>query len=249
MIRIDEIYQNTFKAWLKQNKVGTRILLCDPFGRSDPDSIISYDDQSILQQNYVFFFDQEPIDLKRHKATIERAQDINYLYLLRKGVSYKTKQVLPGCIVTSEKDSEIIAQICDQYNIPSAYYFFHGWAALDWYRGYNQTFLISSPGERVINKTFIMPNRIIAGQRQHRLLMLYHIFKSNLKDNWISCPAICPAENIDINTAVQSLSETYPDICDIFSRKIFLMQFPGEIDHSMHSCWLSLFDESGECLF
>ena len=248
MIRIDEIYQNTFWPWLKQNKVGTRILLCDPFGRSDPDSIISYGDLSKLKQNYVFFFDQEPIDLKRHEATIERAQDINYLYLLKKGVPYKTEQVLHGCIVTSEKDSETVTQICNQYNMQSAYYFFHGWAALDWYRGYNQTFLMSPPEERVINKTFIMPNRIIAGQRQHRLLMLYHIFKSNLKDNWISCPAICPAENIDINTAVQLLSNIYPDICDIFSRQTFPMQFPGETNHPMHSCWLSLFDESTECL-
>jgi len=244
MIRIDEIYQNTLWPWLKQNKAGTRMFLCDPFGRSDPDSIISYGDLSIRQKNYVFFFDQEPINLKRHAGTIQRAQDINYLHRFAR----KTEQLLPGCIVTSEKDSETVSQICDQYNIPSAYYFFHGWAALDWYRGYNQTFLMSSPPERIINKTFIMPNRIIAGQRQHRLLMLYHIFKNNLKDNWISCPAICPSENIDINTAVQSLSETYPDICDIFSQQIFPMQFPGETDHPMHSCWLSLFDESAECL-
>ena len=248
MIRIDEIYQNTFWSWLKKNKVGTRIFLCDPFGRSDPDSIISYDDQSILQQNYVFFFDQEPIDLNRHATTMLRIQDINHLCLSKNGLPYKTEQVLPGCIVTSEKNSETVAQICDQYNIPSAYYFFHGWAALDWYRGYNQTFLMSSPQERVINKTFIMPNRIIAGQRQHRLLMLYHIFKNNLKDNWISCPAICPAENIDITTAVKSLSNIYPDICDVFSLQTFPMQFPGETDHPMHSCWLSLFDESAECL-
>ena len=248
MIRIDEIYQNTFWPWFKQNKIGTRIFLCDPFGRSDPDSIISYDDQSIQQQNYVFFFDQEPIDSNRHATTMVRIQDINHLCLSKNGLPYKTEQVLPGCIVTSEKDSETIAQICDQYNIPSAYYFFHGWAALDWYRGYNQTFLMSSPQERVINKTFIMPNRIIAGQRQHRLLMLYHSFMNNLKDNWISCPAICPAENIDINTAVRSLSRTYPDIGDVFFRQTFPMQFPGETNHPMHSCWLSLFDESAECL-
>ena len=248
MIRIDEIYQNTFWYWFKQNKIGTRIFLCDPFGRSDPDSIISYDDLSILQQNYVFFFDQEPIDLLRHAATIQHVQDINHLSIAKNGVPYKTEQVLPGCIVTSEKDSETVAQICDQYNIQSAYYFFHGWAALDWYRGYNQTFLISSPEERVINKTFIMPNRIIAGQRRHRLLMLYHIFKNNLKDNWISCPVICPSENIDINTTAQSLSNIYPDIGDVFSRQTFPMQFPGEIDHPMHSCWLSLYDESAECL-
>jgi len=248
MIRIDEIYQNTFWPWFKHNKIGTRIFLCDPFGRSDPDSIISYDDLSILQQNYVFFFDQEPIDLFRHAATIQRAQDINYLYLPKNGIPCKTEQVLPGCIVTSEKDSETIAQICDQYHIHSAYYFFHGWAALDWYRGYHRTFLMSSPRERVINKTFIMPNRIIARQRRHRLLMLYHIFKNNLKDNWISCPAICPVENIDINTVVQSVSDTYPDLCDVFSQQTFPMQFPGETDHPMHSCWLSLFDESAECL-
>ena len=244
MIRIDEIYQNTFWPWFKQNKIGTRIFLCNPFGRSDPDSIISYGDLSIVQKDYVFFFDQEPINLNRHAGTIQRAQDINYLHRFAR----KTEQMLPGCIVTSEKDSETVVQICNRYNIPSAYYFFHGWAALDWYRGYHRTFLISSPEERVINKTFIMPNRIIAGQRQHRLLMLYHIFKNNLKDIWVSCPAICPAENIDITAAVQSLSNIYPDIGDVFSKQIFPMQFPGETDHPMHSCWLSLFDESTECL-
>jgi len=117
MIRIDEIYQNTFWPWLKQNKAGTRMFLCDPFGRSDPDSIISYGDLSIRQKNYVFFFDQEPINLKRHAGTIQRAQDINYLHRFAR----KTEQLLPGCIVTSEKDSETVSQICDQYNIASAF--------------------------------------------------------------------------------------------------------------------------------
>ena len=76
---------------------------------------------------------------------------------------------------------------------------------------------MTAPEQRNITKTFIMPNRIIAGERQHRLLMLYHIFKNNIKNNWISCPATCPAENISVIDAVATLSKQYPDIVSVFA--------------------------------
>jgi hypothetical protein len=153
-----------------------------------------------------------------------------------------------GYLVTSERDSDSVDQVCAQYHWTPLYYFFHGWAALDWYRGYNQTFLISPPAQRTITRTFLAPNRIVAGERKHRLEMLYHIFKNNMLDNHISCPAVCPAENISILDAVKSLTSTYPDIESVFVQQELPINFAGETDHPMHSCWLSLFDESAESL-
>jgi hypothetical protein len=155
---------------------------------------------------------------------------------------------LSGAICTSEKNSESVTAICKKFNWDSYYYFFHGWAALDWYRGYNRTFLIQPWAGRKISKTFLAPNRIVAGERQHRLEVLYHIFKNNMSHNHVSCPAICPVENISVQDAIKSLTSKYPDIESVFAAQSLPINFAGETDHPMHSCWLSLFDESAESL-
>ena len=240
MIRIDEIYNNTFWPWLRQHCSGVRLLTCDPFGRSDPDSVIGYGREDVHEHNYIFFFDQEPIHLNIHTATFERVRANN--------ADLQFKHPPIGAICTSERDSDNVDALCNKYGWKSYYYFFHGWAALDWYRGYDKTFLITPPIDRTITKTFIAPNRIIAGERQHRLEVLYHIFKNQLMDNHISCPATCPAENISILDAVQPLATKYPDIEFVFAQQTLPINFGGEIDHPMHSCWLSLFDESAESL-
>ena len=302
MIRIDEIYNNTFWRWIHKNRPGVRIFYCDPFGRSDPDSIVGHGRENSIETNYVFFFDQEPLDLTIHKPTFDKILRNNLdivfssIYTPGNGLlndptivwhnkdkdimlvhKEKTKQagnvwelgkffedhndVLDnfkrlnkekflnhGHIVTSERDSIAVDKLCKEYGWTSHYYFFHGWAALDWYRGYNKSYLITPPNERHITKTFIAPNRIIAGHRQHRLLMLYYIFKNNLMNNWISCPAVCPAENISVLDAVRPMADRYLDIESVFAAQHLPMNFPGETGHPMHSCWLSLFDESAECL-
>jgi hypothetical protein len=153
-----------------------------------------------------------------------------------------------GYLLTSEHNSENVEYVCKRWNWRPAYYFFHGWAALDWYRGYDKTFLIQPIKERTITQTFIAPNRIIAGERQHRLEMLYHIFKNDMTHNHISCPDTCPVENISIHEAVKPWAAKYSDIESVFAAQTFPINFAGETDHPMHSCWLSLFDESAESL-
>ena len=69
-----------------------------------------------------------------------------------------------------------------------------------------------------------------------------------MTDNHISCPKICPAENISIMDAIQPLKSQYPDIETVFAQQSLPMNFEGETDHPMHSCWLSLFDQSAESL-
>jgi hypothetical protein len=252
MIRIDEIYTNTICAWIKKHKPHLRIFYCDPFGRSDPESVISANRYKKLNTNYVFFFDQEPIHLDLHIPTFDKLSkwsnsDLYNSIQQTKNYNSTTSTHL-GYLVTSEKNSDNVDIICKKYGWKSYYYFFHGWAALDWYRGYNKTYLISNTKERTITKTFIMPNRIVAGKRQHRLIMLYYIFKNKLFNNWISCPSICPAENINVLDEVSKLINQYPDIVDIFKQQQLPIDFPNESGHPMKSCWLDLFDESSNCL-
>ena len=240
MIRIDEIYNNTFWPWFQQNRPGYRVFHCDPFGRSDPDSVISYGSDTTHEHNYIFIYDQEPIHLSIHTPTFERVRANN--------ADLQDKRAPIGAICTSERDSDNIDALCARYGWKSYYYFFHGWAALDWYRGYDKTFLIKSIQERTITRTFIAPNRIVAGERRHRLEMLYHIFKNGMTHNHISCPDTCPAENISIHEAVKPLAAKYPDIESVFAAQTLPINFANETDHPMHSCWLSLFDESAESL-
>jgi hypothetical protein len=259
MIRIDEIYNNTFWPWIRQHRPGFREFFCEPFGRSDPESVMNYGRDDAYEHNYIFFFDQEPIHLEIHTDTFKTVQKLNAdihegFYFDR--VNQKNLGVIPptlrprppGYIVTSERDSENVEQVCKRFGWTPLYYFFHGWAALDWYRGYDRTFLMPAPDQRTITKTFIAPNRIVAGKRQHRLEVLYHIFKNRMLDNHISCPQVCPAENVSIYDAIQPLQSRYPDIESVFAQTPLPMQFAGETDHPMHSCWLSLFDQSAESL-
>jgi hypothetical protein len=248
MIRIDEIYNNTFRPWLSKNRPGFRFLVCDPFGRSDPDSIICYGDDKVHEHNYIFCFDQEPIHLNIHIPTFTKAHlwgaDITH----DNGPPPMAATKLAGYLMTSERDSENVAKVCEQFGWKPLYYFFHGWAALDWYRGYDKTFLIKPIDQRQITRTFVAPNRIIAGERQHRLEVLYHIFRNGMLDNHISCPKTCPAENISIVDAVKPLITKYPDIESVFANAPLPLNFAGETNHPMHSCWLSLFDQCAESL-
>ena len=263
MIRIDEIYNNTFWPWIQKHHPGVRLWWCEPFGRTDPDSLVNYGSDDIREHNYTLLWDQEPIHLNVHLPTFDSLQEKNYdlfldwrneqntlvkLHRISNWEPWVVKNKRFGSIITSERDSDTVDEICKKYNWKSYYYFFHGWAALDWYRGYDKTFLIQPWTKRTINKTFLAPNRIVAGERQHRLEMLYWIFKMGMTNNHISCPETCPAENISIHDAIQPLKDRYSDIETVFTNQSLPMNFEGETDHPMHSCWLSLFDQSAESL-
>jgi len=213
------------------------MFFCDPPGRTDIDSLFNFGHNNV-EHNYILFHDQEPIHLDIHQpmfdAVVDRNRDIH--------------NVVQAGIVTSEYNSEFVEQVCSQFNWQHYYYFYHGWAALDWYRGYNQTWLVLPPEQRTITRSFISPNRIVGGKRDHRVLLLYHLFRNQVKNAWISCPRVCPAENITIDDIAAKFNARYPDISTVFEQAPIPMNFPGETDHPMHSCWLSLFDECAESL-
>lgn len=241
MIRIDEIYENIFLPWVRKNLPHTGIVYHDPFGRSDPDSLCNNNSFDDVEKSFIYFFDQEPVILDLHQATFDRVDQNN----IAKFEPWIRKI---GAIVVSETESDNIDYICKQRDLRPFYYFFHGWAALDWYRGYDRTFLITPWTERKIQKTFFSANRIIGGLRQHRVLMLYHFAQLGLMSNWISASAVCPVENMCINDIAAHYQDRYPDIVDVISQLNLPRLFPGEDTPRMSSCWLDQFDLCAESL-
>jgi hypothetical protein len=242
MIRIDEIYENTFLPWVKKNLPTTALYYHDPFGCSDPDSLLCRSFISACEEkNFIYCFDQEPLIIDYHRATFDSLDQRNM-------ISPSRNIRKSGIIIVSETASDNMDYICKQRNLQPFYYFFHGWAALDWYRGYNRTFLIKPWTERKITKTFFSANRIIGGLRQHRVLMLYHFAKLDLMHNWISASAVCPVENISIGKIAAHYQDQYPDIVDVVDQLDLPILFPGEDTPRMSSCWLDQFDPCAESL-
>ena len=235
MIRIDEIYNNTFWPFIKQNIPLTRMFYCDPPGASQPENIISFGTQ-YTDLNYIFFHDQEPIHLDIHKDLFVDIERRNEDCCALNGPEHTG-------LVTSEYNSDIASRVCSVFGWKHYYYFFHGWAALDWYRGYNNSFLMPRPQDRKISRSFISANRIIGGKRDHRVLLMYHLLKSNVSQSLMSFPRTCPVEQLPVVEIAKKFSATYPDIVDVFAQTNLPYDFPGESGHPMHSCWLSLFDE------
>jgi hypothetical protein len=234
MIRIDELYYNIIVPRV-QAKVSHGAHWFDPFGSVKFEDLCNVPPiNDIPTAVRYLFWDQEPL----HQTLVDQTLN-KFVDMFKQGQRH---------IVTSEYCSINVDYVQNTYGFQHHYYFFHGWAALDWFRGYHRSFLIKPTAQRTITKTFIAPNRIIAGQRQHRLLMLYHMFKNNLHHNWISCPETCPDENVSVYDAVSQLKHIYPDIESVFAKTNFPRCFPGESDSPMHSYRLSLFDESAESL-
>jgi len=213
------------------------MFFCDPPGDSRPEALLNFGADTCELQ-YIFFHDQEPIHLDIHRALFEdvvkRNSDLRHGQGARRSV-----------IVTSEQDSDYVKQACDIYGWQDFYYFFHGWAALDWYRGYDRTFLMPEPQQRKITRSFISANRIIGGRRDHRIMLMYHLLQSQIKNAWISFPRVCPAEQ----KHVRDLSAKFGlDVQEVFANADLPLCFPDETDHPMHSCWLSLFAENASSL-
>jgi hypothetical protein len=237
MIRIDEIYNNTFWPWIEKHWKGTRTFFCDPPGHTNVENVLNFGFDDIPETQYIFFHDQEPVHLDAYKPLfddiVRRTLDI-----------YIPPQ---GHVVVSER-GEYVEQLEKTYNWRSHYYFYHGWACQDWFRGYDKTFLFNRARDRTPTKTFMSPNRIVGGMRDHRVLFLYNVFKQGLDHNHISAPRICQYEGVDIASIAQKYTNVYQDITDVFDQADLPRTFAGEETQQMTSCWLGNFAEVEDSL-
>jgi len=232
MIRIDEMYPTLFWPWMQQHLPQHRLYFCDPPGYTEIENLINfgYDDRE--ETGYIFMHDQEPLQLHKH------------MYLWSEVIS-RTSNIPHhrGAMIVSER-GEHTKQVQDIYGWQTFYYFFHGWAALDWYRGYDRNLLLTPAHQRAMpTRTFMSPNRIIGGQRDHRVLWLYHIARANLSHNHISAPRVCPYESVDIISVAQRFQERYPDILEVLTEMSLPRCFQGESQQLMTSSTLGNFAE------
>jgi hypothetical protein len=191
MIRIDEIYDNVFLPIIEAKSYRSMLWFA-PFGRTDADALKVF--PRIKKHDNIFiFWDQEPFLPEIHSDTIKH---INESFIFHQSRA-PTKRLVKKCnaiFITSEKNSQNIDKLYDDYGYKANYYFFHGWAALDWFRGYDRTFLINDYKNRDITNTFICPNRIVSGLRKHRLSLVQSMaYKNLVTTNRISFPEICPS--------------------------------------------------------
>jgi hypothetical protein len=188
MIRIDEIYDNVFSP-VVLSKPFQSMHYFNPFGRTDANALQVT--PLITKRNKAFLlWDQEPFFPDVHTSTID------WFY---KTFINKSESDVNVTFVTSEKNSKNVNDLIANYELKSNYYFFHGWVALEWFRGYDRTFLTSPYNDRIITNTFMCPNRIVSGKREHRVNLFKELVKNNLVgDNKISFPARCPYSKDEI---------------------------------------------------
>ena len=181
MIRIDEIYDNVMLPLIKQIP-NTTLHWFDPFGSTNFKDLVSKPAIN-GDPTYVIMWDQEPLYRYSFQELITQLKPPKWKYSNK------------GILITSEYNSEDVTWATDTYGLESGYYFFHAWAALDWYRGYDRTSIAQKFSERKPYNTFLCPNNIIGGERKHRIEMLQQFVGRNLLDrNLISFPDTCPYE-------------------------------------------------------
>lgn len=247
------------------------MFFCDPPGNTSAQSLLNYGRDDVTEKGFVFCHDQEPVDAELYKDLFDnvvlksadivcnnnvalslrtfRGRNLAELDLadLAQLQQHKNFRSSDSHIVVSEIGANV-QQLENLYGWKPHYYFFHGWACLDWFRGYDKTFLLPRARDRNPTKTFISPNRIIGGHRDHRILFLYHVFKHQLGDNYISAPKICVYENQPMVTLAEKYCNKYSDITQVLSTVSLPKLFSGETTQQMTSCWLTNFKEAQDSL-
>jgi hypothetical protein len=203
MLQIDHIYEFFFQTLFNDFNV----YHC-PQGVIETGSV-SVKNLSIFTPNYlpnkkIFFYDQEPLlnEVTDRYLDIFDAQDQlgldqllklndeNQLpYECTQLPNYITEQFVntPDTFYTKKvlctsEHSELKQQYLKKYNCLDLYYFFHGFAALDWYRGY-YALNYNKPIVKEYKYDFISFNRIINNDRSYRIYFVSLLKEQGLLDH------------------------------------------------------------------
>lgn len=150
--------------------------------------------------NKILFYDQEPlldhvtdryIEIFNFPEgySIEQLLELNSKKQIPYGIGEASATVIEYCqkdpdkiyaknkvLATSEK-----SEWANKYNYTPLYYFFHGFAALDWYRGYHALNYSKNPNKNYAYD-FISFNRIILGDRSYRIYWVSKLAELGLLD-------------------------------------------------------------------
>lgn len=186
MYNLDNHYENIYR-YLHTIITDPRLLYLYPFGSTQPENIeIMRDDSFADRQTNLgnnrrgpmfIFYDQEPLNFVYNKPFFD--------YIVNNTMG-------PWILINTERNSEEKLKICEHYGFAHLDYFFHIFAAEDWYRGHE--FLpITKPADRTLTKTYITFNRLTSNERIYRGLFVNELYKNNLlADGHVSFSHNCP---------------------------------------------------------
>lgn len=114
---------------------------------------------------HIFFWDQEPFKQELFDDAVRRENDL-FLYYKAKAIAYSDV-----CATTVSDDNW--------------YYFFHGFAALDWYRDVQY---FDNLKNKKFTKVFITLNRLVTQDRSYRLWLVAALLERDLdQQGLVSC--------------------------------------------------------------
>ena len=195
----------------------------------------------------ILCYDQEPLLYNYNKE----------LFSHIKRITPKYWQTNPSLILlNTEKDSDDLDKLTAEFNYVSCYYFFHIFAAQDWFREYYYNKMITKPSTRKLSKKFITMNRLTSDARVYRTLLVNELIRHDtVFQGHISYSRDCPiggdyqtqlmqnAERFKIpeylvNETIQNISNTshkfridYEDEIYIPNRS-FSIDFPNKFTES-----------------
>lgn len=138
-------------------------------------NLLSYNGQNKHSHLHCYFFDQEPF------------YDFTFDIFDYHRLDWKFRQ-LPNQIniIANSEKSTLLDKFIRSNNMYSWYYFFHGFAALDWYRDFQ--FFTNTSFDK-FTKVFISYNNLISKYRSYRLHLGSEIIARDIaKDGYFSLP-------------------------------------------------------------
>jgi hypothetical protein len=179
MYNIHSHYENIL-SYAKSIIAQPTLAYLHPFGSTQPENIelINIGGSGPL----LFCYDQEP--LLTNYDTI----------FLQAWASYDDYgNTKPAILLNTERVSAAKNQILKKFKLLDCHYFFHAFAAADWYRGYKYCHDLIPLTQRKINKKYISFNRLTGAARVYRSFLISELAKLNiLNQGHVSYSHHCP---------------------------------------------------------
>lgn len=201
-----------------------KVAYLHPFGSTQPENIESID----LAGNdgpLLFCYDQEPLLPDYNDSLFQVAND-------SKDDAGNSRPVI---LLNTERDSQAKKQILERWKFFDCYYFFHVFAAADWYRGYQYCPRLIAPKERTIRKKYITFNRITGNSRVYRSFFIAELQRLGLlEQGYVSYSDYCPVHNNSYQTNMLVAIEQHNLSSEYVTNAISALDqvaFPLRIDH------------------
>lgn len=176
MFSLDNFYYVMYYNFLQPH--GLSDMWFRDFGSVAPEDLAFFthtDKMNRQTKAFVWYYDQEPLFKKSFENIIA-----HYPHPGAGLTNTRFKKIL-----ANSEHSDLKQGLCKEYGYIDWYYFFHGFAALEWYRDFKYLPKI----ENTFSKVFISLNNLMTKDRSYRLSLVANLIDKDLdKYGHISCP-------------------------------------------------------------